>query len=156
MNLLFQAKFYNLLMWMRKIKRERLYLSTAWKVSVFEVFLVPIFPHLNWIRIDTPYLFKFSPIAGKYGPEKLRIRTFFTQWRIQNLRYFSIKRSSISARNSYKSYLFLSSSFRMPLNLYRRILSCKTQKIDGFQKFTDRSTIFWNAIELLQTLIHRN
>ena len=30
----------------------------------------------------TPYLSVFSPNAGKYGPEKLRIWTFFTQWYI--------------------------------------------------------------------------
>ena len=29
-------------------------LNTAWKVSVFAVFLVRIFPHLDWIRWD-PY-----------------------------------------------------------------------------------------------------
>ena len=29
---------------------------TAWKVSVFGVILVPIFPHLDWRRRDTPYL----------------------------------------------------------------------------------------------------
>ena len=27
-----------------------------------------------------PYLSVFSPNAGKYGPEKLRIRTLFSQW----------------------------------------------------------------------------
>ena len=27
----------------------------------------------------------FSPIAGKYGPEKLRMRTLFTQWSSQDL-----------------------------------------------------------------------
>ena len=42
--------------------------NTAWKVSVFEVFLVRIFPHLDWIRSDTPHLSVFSPNAGKYGP----------------------------------------------------------------------------------------
>ena len=52
----------------------------AWKVSVFGVFLVCIFRHLDWIWRDTPYLSIFSPNAGKYWPEKLRIRTFFTQW----------------------------------------------------------------------------
>ena len=30
---------------------------------------------------DTPYLSVFSPNAGKYGPEKLRIRKSFTHWR---------------------------------------------------------------------------
>ena len=30
--------------------------STVWKVSVFRVFLVRIFPHLDWIRTDTPLI----------------------------------------------------------------------------------------------------
>ena len=34
-------------------------------MSVFGVFLVRIFPHLDWIRRDTPYLPAFSPNAGK-------------------------------------------------------------------------------------------
>ena len=55
-------------------------LDTAWKVFVFRVLLVRIFPHFNWIRRDTPYLFVFSPNTGKYGPENLRMRTLFTQW----------------------------------------------------------------------------
>ena len=35
-----------------------------------EFFLVRIFPHSNWIRRDTSYLYVFSPNAGKYGSEK--------------------------------------------------------------------------------------
>ena len=31
------------------------------------------------IQTATPYLCIFSPNAGKYGPEKLQIRTLFTQ-----------------------------------------------------------------------------
>ena len=67
-------------------------INSAWKVSVLRVFLVSIFPHLDWIRSDTlysvgmrensdqiSYLSAFSPIARKYGPEKLRIQTLFTQ-----------------------------------------------------------------------------
>ena len=44
---------------------------TAWKVSVFGVFLVRVFLHLERIRRDTLYLHLsvFSPNAGKYGPE---------------------------------------------------------------------------------------
>ena len=40
----------------------------------------PYFPAfgLNTERA-TPYFFVFSPNAGKYGPEKLRIRTLFMQ-----------------------------------------------------------------------------
>ena len=32
-----------------------------------EFFLVSIFPHVDWIWRDTPYLSVFSPNAGKYG-----------------------------------------------------------------------------------------
>ena len=47
---------------------------TAWKVTIFEVILIRIFPHsdwirrdtADWIRRDTPYLSVFSPNAGKY------------------------------------------------------------------------------------------
>ena len=52
---------------------------TTWKFSVFGVFLAHIFPHLNWIRSVTPYLFVFSPNMGKDGPEKLQIQMLFTQ-----------------------------------------------------------------------------
>ena len=48
--------------------------GAAWKVSVFAVILVNIFPHSDWIWRDTPYLSEFSPNAGnvdqnnsKYG-----------------------------------------------------------------------------------------
>ena len=41
--------------------------------------LVRIFPHSDWIWKDAPYLSVFSPNAGKFGLEKLRIRTLFTQ-----------------------------------------------------------------------------
>ena len=34
-----------------------------------EYFLVRIFPHSDWIRRDTKYLYVFSPNARKYGPE---------------------------------------------------------------------------------------
>ena len=52
---------------------------TAWKVSVFGVFLVSIFPHSDWIWRDTPYLSVFSPNAERYWPKKRQIRTLFTQ-----------------------------------------------------------------------------
>ena len=36
-------------------------------MSVFGVILVRIFPHLDWIRRNTEYLFVFSPNMGKCG-----------------------------------------------------------------------------------------
>ena len=40
----------------------------AWKLVVFGVFLVLIFPHWDSIRRDNPFLPMFSPNAGKYRP----------------------------------------------------------------------------------------
>ena len=57
-------------------------LNTAWEVSVFGVFLVRLFPHLDWIRRVAEHLSVFSPNTGRYGPEKPRIQTFFTQCKI--------------------------------------------------------------------------
>ena len=51
----------------------------AYKVSVFEVILVGIFLHLNWIRKDKEYLSVLIPNAGKYGPEKLQMRTLIIE-----------------------------------------------------------------------------
>ena len=56
-------------------KVSRNYTITHSVISVvFGVFLVFIFPYTDWIRRDTKYL-----KIKKYGTEKLRIRTFFTQ-----------------------------------------------------------------------------
>ena len=52
-----------------------LVIQAVWKVSVFGVFLVRILPHSGWIRRDIPYIFVFSPTAGKYEPENFRKRT---------------------------------------------------------------------------------
>ena len=50
---------------------------TAWKVSVFRVFLVRIFQHSDWIRRN---LSGCSLNARKRGQENFWIRTLFTQW----------------------------------------------------------------------------
>ena len=70
-------------------------LSTAWKMSVFGVFLGCIFPPSDWIRRDSfynPYLSICSSNAWKYGPEKLGISTLFTQCNniLFNFGYFKI------------------------------------------------------------------
>ena len=63
----------------RKTDRFKELIITVWKVSVFGVFLVRIFPYSDWVRRDTKYLCAFSQTAGKYRPEKLQIRTLSTQ-----------------------------------------------------------------------------
>ena len=67
--------------------RTDLYLNiTAWKLSVFGIFLVRILPHSDWIRRDIILLSVFSPNTGKYGLEKLQIRALFMQ--CIRLKYF--------------------------------------------------------------------
>ena len=47
-----------------------------WSVSVFGVFFVLIFPHLDLIRKDTSYLSVFILNAEKYGPENSKYGNF--------------------------------------------------------------------------------
>ena len=54
---------------------EELICHTLRKVSIFGVFLIRIFPHLDWIRRLAEQIFVFNPNVGKYRPEKLRIQT---------------------------------------------------------------------------------
>ena len=55
-----------------KIKKWVRWPNTALKVSIFEVILVLIFPHSDWIQRDTSY-----PNAGKCGPENSEYEHFF-------------------------------------------------------------------------------
>ena len=82
--------------------------NTAWKVSIFRVFLLRIFPHSDWIRRDTLYLSVCSPNTGKYGPEKFRIRELFTQckfWTVHQKMYHS---QTILPRFAYIFHIFKS------------------------------------------------
>ena len=47
--------------------------------GTYSEFSGPYFPAFGQNRRDTRYFSIFSPNAGKYGPENLRIRTLFTQ-----------------------------------------------------------------------------
>ena len=55
------------------------------KVSVFGVFLVRICPYLDWVRQNMENHSVFYLNERKYRPEKLRIRTLFTQWLLSKL-----------------------------------------------------------------------
>ena len=72
------------------------------KVAVFRVFLVRIFPHSDWIQRDTRYLSIFSLNVGKCSPEKIPIRTLFTQWSSTNFNWNS---NSFNRINSFLSHL---------------------------------------------------
>ena len=52
-------------------------------MSLFWVFLVCIFPHLDRIRKDNLYLFVFTLNAVKYRPEKVRVRYFSSSFIIE-------------------------------------------------------------------------
>ena len=64
-------------------------------MPIFGIFLVRIFPHLDWIRRDTEYPSVISTNAGKWVPEKLWIRAPFTHCR--RLHFF-MRTSIISQR----------------------------------------------------------
>ena len=51
------------------IAENKIYSTLREKCSNKELFLVRIFPHLDWIQRDTKYLSVFSPNARKYKPE---------------------------------------------------------------------------------------
>ena len=70
----------------------------AWKVSKYGVFSDPYFPVFG---LNTEYLSVFSPNTGKYGPEKIRIWTLFTQFYIKFF-FLDLKKNSIYG-NSWKS-----------------------------------------------------
>ena len=78
---------------------------TAWEVSLFGVFLVGIFPHSDLIQTDKDYLSLFGPNVGKYGPEKLQIRTLFNKHRmfLDKKNTFPVKRESTSSQKIIKT-----------------------------------------------------
>ena len=90
---------------------------TAWEVSIFEVFLVRIFPHSDWIQRDTEYLSVFSPNGGKYGPKKLQSWTLFTQC----LCRFFLLSSSISLSKMYVFSHHFAFCFRIRIGTKRSI-----------------------------------
>ena len=59
-----------------------LFKSHCLKSARIRSFSGPYFPYSDRIRKYTPCLSIFSPNAGKYRPENLRIRTLFNQCRI--------------------------------------------------------------------------
>ena len=73
---------------------------TAWEVSVFGIFLVRIFPYSDLMQTDKEYLSVFSPNMGKYGPEKLQIRTLFKKHRmfLDKKNTFPVKRETTSSQ----------------------------------------------------------
>ena len=80
-------------------------------MPVFGVILVRIFPYLDRIRRYTPYLSLFSPNAGKYWPEKLRIRTPFTHLDFVNNFYQYFCKRDISKNETVLKSEFLNTLY---------------------------------------------
>ena len=72
-------------LWMLLLTTNDQLINSSWKMSVFRVIVVRIWPNLDWIRRNTSYLFVFRTNAGKFGPEWLRMQTPFTQCKNINL-----------------------------------------------------------------------
>ena len=69
----------------RKNKKLKMMLPLREKCPNTEFFPVRIFSHSDRIRRDTPYLFVFSPNAGKEGAEKTPyLNTFYAVYSYVN------------------------------------------------------------------------
>ena len=66
----------------------------------------PHFPHSDWIRRDTLYLSVFSPNAGKWRPDYLRIRTIITQC-IKSIFIHNIVNTSVVLKDLEKGSIWL-------------------------------------------------
>ena len=73
------------------VKKHLFFPNTAWNVSIFGVFLVRVFPHLNGIRIFNMQVSGFSLITGKYRQEKLQIMTLITLCKTKSVRCFWVQ-----------------------------------------------------------------
>ena len=110
--------------------RSTLDLNTTWKVSVFGVFLSI-----------------FSPIAGKYGPEKLRIQTLFTQCNaLKKCLYSTIKFTVQPAKfdNFSKTLVinFLGSTFLLHENGYAKTnVFCKKMNSHDYLNYNGHQVI---------------
>ena len=104
---------------------------------------VHIFTYSDWIRRDAEYLSVLSPNAGKYGPEKLRIRTLFTQCTEQ--------KNFISEPKGVFQYLVkYLTGFWMCLWLkFVRFQHWKRQ----LTKIWNRSTIFCNLVDFQPSMV---
>ena len=129
--------------------------STAWKVSVFGVFLIRIFPHSEIYSVNP----SFSPNPGKCGPEKRRTWTLFYAVQFETMdsvwkKKVNGKRLMFSPRlnylvsvftlcfNTFQCFacvcLFTFWSFRMKLQLFKCYSSCLNVKAHVETKLPQR------------------
>ena len=85
---------------------------TTWKVSIFRVFLVHIFPHLDWIGRDTEYMDTFHAVVIKLSCLicPLSSSLFYQSW-LHEIIYFRYKEDSRSLFSCFFFFSFLFFSF---------------------------------------------
>ena len=90
-----------------------------------EFFLVRIFRHSYWIRIDASYLSVFSPNAGKYKPEKTKYLDTFHAVTVLLLRF-----SCFFYKHHFIYYFFLQIEyFLQVLNIKNSLLNVSSESI---------------------------
>ena len=111
-------------------------------MPAFGVFLVRIFPHLDWIRRFMEYLSVSSPSWGKYGPEKLWIRTRFTQWDLTVLCCDYQTSLDVSQSSSGRLILFILLFFWIIMGCflmaYSEINHCSPMSTSGLEHYYKR------------------
>ena len=95
------------------------------------------------------YLSVFSPNAGKYGPEKLRIRTLFTQW-------WSLSSDEIQLGMLMKSFCFRKYFMILSIKAYSEPSQSENFILDVWQdsEYTSElSYVFHNVKSYLSNII---
>ena len=136
---------------------------TAWKVSVFGVILVRIFPHLGLIRIDTLYQSECGKIWTRITPNT---NTFYTVYMCVCFReivetwnnmicekmFFEFSIFSISTSNFYRSNVKLIDVKRPFSGLSRRYYKsslsdvfCRISVLRSFTKNTEKY-LWWRPL----------
>ena len=97
--------------------------------------LIRIFPHSDWIRRDTEYLFVFHPNAKKYGPEKIpyldtsrsgkSTRRYTLQWMLP---WLFINIISLSGKVQFLGFVFSPSKILIILSI--PLLLCIVKNFD--------------------------
>ena len=131
----------SLCLWLRK------------KCPYSDFFLVLIFPHLDWMRRFAEQISVLSPNAGKYRPEKLRIRKLFTQcWCLTLLQVTLVHKMIFLKNNIILWFLWKEFTCFQP-SLYARGQNLSPQRF--LKKFCYIKCVRWAGGEKTSYLSNR-
>ena len=137
--------------WRKRNNHSRI--ITEWIVSAFAAFLVPIFPHSDWIQRDTKYLSVFSANAGKHGPGKLRKRK--TEYYAANIILLCLFLTSIRSETITKPLVELikfSFDLEFELDIDRITLFPYQQMMNKISGLVLRFNLFFSLTWLISIL----